>query len=132
MKNSTYRHIPFVITLPSLAIIWLTSANTNPIWLKHLIFGGTFLLVVVVFLLVSLAKGPKKMATKPNNQKSHYSFIPFMVLAMTIPSIVINILSADLPNLTKVLVLTITPTIAALIFGLTTLIHHRKQKQHEL
>ena len=134
MKNNTYRNLPFAIALPSLVLIWLTSADTNPIWLKHLMFGVTLLLILFIFLLVSLVKIPQKTSSKSDTKKmeKHYTFIPYILVALTLPAIIFNILSADVPNVTKILVLTITPTIGALLIGLITLLHHRKQKQHEI
>ncbi|HFI0435296.1 TPA: hypothetical protein ACGOY9_000218 [Streptococcus suis] len=126
MKNNTYRYLPFAIALPSVVLIWLTSADSDPIWLKHLMFGVTLLLILFIFLLVSFARIPQKASSKSDTKKveKHYSYSPYILVAMTLPAILFNILSADVPNLTKILVLTITPTIGAVL-------HHRKQKQHE-
>lgn len=130
MKNNTYRYLPFAITLPSLVLIWLTSADTNPIWLKHVVFGVTFLLILFLFLLVSVAKIPQKAATKTDMKKieKNCKFTPYILVDLTLPAILFNILSADVPNLTKILVLTVTPTIGAILIGLIALLHHRKQK----
>ncbi|MGT2666759.1 hypothetical protein ACVRYP_05535 [Streptococcus rifensis] len=120
MKKDSHKIIPFLISYGSLLLIWLTSEDTNPIWLKHVIYATTLLLLTVIFLaLVFLSPSTKKRTiVKGKNSPQGFKWFYIIPSLLSLFAVKLSILSSELVMGTKTMILTGTFAALALISGL--------------
>ncbi|MGT2812405.1 hypothetical protein EII38_04135 [Streptococcus minor] len=130
MKTQGYKHVPFAILFPIFLINWFSSADSNPVWIKHLVYGVTTVLLGLLFFLFTFLRFPAKSETKKVSCQSQQNFHPAYLIPglAPLPIIAFNILNSSLPTATKAMLILGTFGLIAIIFILAC----RKQAQKNL
>ncbi|WP_165211966.1 hypothetical protein [Streptococcus tangpeifui] len=129
-ENNVYQRIAFVIVLLQLFVIWLISADSHPIWIKHVTFGITVALIFIIFIIVGTVKFPDKGAKsdpkKAPQQKQKLRWGYLIPSLSVIPIMIVNVAS----NLVsfKAAVIGITLGLIAIIFAITAQLMNRHKE----
>lgn len=131
MKAQVYKQIPFAILFPIFLVNWFTSADSDPVWIKPLVYGVTIILLAIIFFIVNFVHFPEKADKKTKTQSAsakqnfqpHYLIPGFTVL----PIIAFNIANSSLSTPVKAIIIFVTFGLIALIFGLTIWLTSKKK-----
>ncbi|BAQ25017.1 hypothetical protein ACVRWB_05080 [Streptococcus troglodytae] len=132
MKNPAYKRIPFAIALPQLFAIWLISADSHPVWIKHVTFGITMALIFLIFIIVNTATFPDKPAKsdvkRAPQQKLEFRWTYLIPSLSVIPIMIANVAVSSNPVSFKLAVLGITFSLIALVFAITVWLMNRHKE----
>lgn len=132
MKKHLYKHLPFTILIPQLFVIWLFSADSNPVWVKHVTFSITIALVIIIFIIVNTVKFPDKPAKsnikKMPQQKQEFRWTYLIPSLSIIPILIASVMTSSNPISFKFAILGITFGLIAVIFAATVWLMKRHKK----